>query len=251
MVDTVDVRGGAWATTLVKPDVGGGRLQPSAAGLSRWHGEAGEGEGDGAGAGGAKCRGGDLGGSDRAEGGRMVRLEALAAERKAAAVYAPGVMAWAISEWWHRWLSRWWRCCTAEVVVGTAGSCDPRSTPPPGRWRVGHVKPPTGAAGGTWCGTLAGVVVEIGGWRRKMEIQVSKAVAVTVFGLSLSIGDRGVALRAGGGDVRRSTATTCTCAGRSLAAAAAICPPAANLHPVRAQSRQPRGIVICKSQQLL
>ena len=41
MVDTVDVRGGAWATTLVKPDVGGGGLQPSAAGLGRWHGEAG------------------------------------------------------------------------------------------------------------------------------------------------------------------------------------------------------------------
>ena len=45
MVDTVDVRSGAWATTLVKPDVGGGGLQPSAAGLSRWHGEAGA-EGD-------------------------------------------------------------------------------------------------------------------------------------------------------------------------------------------------------------
>ena len=122
MVDTVDVRGGAWATTLVKPDVGGGRLQPSAAGLSRWHGEAGEAEGDGAGAGGAKGRGGDLGGSDRAEGGRMVRLEALAAERKAAAVYAPGVMAWAISEWWHRWLSPWWRCwCTTEVGLLVGG----------------------------------------------------------------------------------------------------------------------------------
>ena len=45
MVDTVDVRGGAWATTLVKPDVEGGGLQPPAAGLSRWHGEAGA-EGD-------------------------------------------------------------------------------------------------------------------------------------------------------------------------------------------------------------
>ena len=68
-----------------------------------------------------------------------------------------------------------------------------------------------------------------------VEVLPVEALAITAFSLGFSIGDGG-ALRAAGEGVRRSTATTC--AGRSLAAAAAICSPAASLHPARASSQQ-------------